>query len=143
MSRPVASSPDALARMKRQRQRDTRPELIVRKVLHRLGMRYRTHNRELPGSPDIANRGRRWAVFVHGCYWHHHEGCPRATIPRNNRDFWIEKFEANRARDARKTAELERLGYEVIVVWECETKNNGALESRLRGYVERILSKSE
>jgi DNA mismatch endonuclease (patch repair protein) len=112
------------ARLGRIRQRDTAPELVVRRVLHKLGVRFRTSNRDLPGSPDIANRSRRWAVFVHGCYWHRHAGCRRATTPTRNRDFWVAKFEANVARDARSVAALIRIGYRVALVWECETKSN-------------------
>jgi len=81
------------------------------------------HNRDLPGSPDIANRARKWAVFVHGCFWHRHVGCKRTTTPTRNRSFWIEKFRANIARDARVQAVLRSEGYRVIVVWECETED--------------------
>ena len=102
------------------RQRDTAAEQIVRVILTRLGHAYRVSNRDLPGSPDVANRTRRWAVFVHGCFWHSHARCPRATVPKRNRRFWEEKFEANRERDTRAVASLRRLGYRVVVVWECE-----------------------
>lgn len=117
--------------MKRQKQRDTGPELAVRKVLHRLGHHYRVNNRDLPGSPDIANRSQKWVIFVHGCYWHHHEGCPKATIPKANREWWITKFQKNRERDARKLEAVTRLGLKAIVVWECETTDPGALSRRL------------
>lgn len=131
MKPPPATSPEALSRMKRQRQRDTGPEVLVRRILHRLGHRFRIHNRDLPGSPDIANRSRRWAVFVHGCYWHHHVGCPRATIPKKNRAFWLDKFMSNRARDAAKEQQLRDAGFQVVVVWECETNDPRPLERRL------------
>lgn len=108
------------ARLGRVRQHGTDPELAVRAMVSALGHRYRTHNRDLPGSPDLANRTRRWAVFVHGCYWHSHQGCRRATVPKNNRAFWEAKFAANRARDARALRALRRAGYRVAVVWECE-----------------------
>src|SRR5688500_11011359 len=108
---PPSSDAAAFLRMSRQRQKDTHAEIVVRRLLHRLGHRFRTNNRDLPGSPDVANRARRWAVFVHGCYWHAHEGCPHHTLPRRNREFWLEKFAANRARDARVTRELLALGY--------------------------------
>lgn len=136
MKRPPASSADAAARMKRQRLHGTKPELRVRRLLHQLGFRYRTKNRDLPGSPDLANRKRRWAVFVHGCYWHHHEGCPRATIPKANSEFWMEKFRRNRERDRTKEAALEALGYHVVVVWECELREEAPLVSRLRAELE-------
>ncbi len=113
-------------------QRDTKPEMIVRKILHALGHRYRVDNRDLPGRPDIANRKRRWVIFVHGCYWHHHEGCRLATIPTRNRDFWMAKFLRNRARDATRARECVEHGYRVVTVWECETRSPTTLASRLR-----------
>lgn len=120
------------------RQRGTSPELVVRAALHQLGLRYRTHNRDLPGSPDLANRRRRWAVFVHGCYWHRHESCPRATTPRTNRAFWEAKFQRNVQRDANAVLALQRLGYRVLVVWECETPNHRPIP-KLRHFAQRVL----
>jgi DNA mismatch endonuclease (patch repair protein) len=105
--------------------------LIVRRVVHSLGHRFRIHNRDLPGSPDLANRRRGWAIFVHGCYWHGHEGCPRATVPKTNSDWWIEKFADNRRRDIRKEALLREMGVRVIVVWECELADLDALRARV------------
>ena len=119
--------------MSRVRQAGTSPELDVRRTLRELGVRYRLNARTLPGSPDIANRARRLAIFVHGCFWHRHEGCARTTTPTRNRDFWLEKFAANEARDARNTAALRKLGYRVIVVWECETRDAELLRNRLKG----------
>jgi DNA mismatch endonuclease (patch repair protein) len=119
-------------RLGRIRQRDTSAEMSVRRLVHDLGHRFRVQTRDLPGSPDVANRSRRWAIFVHGCYWHAHEGCPRATVPKRNRAFWLQKFEANRARDARVARELEEMGFSVIVVWECETAEPQVLRRRLR-----------
>lgn len=104
------------------RQQDTEPEQAVRGLLHRSGFRFRKRNRDLPGSPDAANRRRQWAVFVHGCFWHHHRGCPKATIPRHNRRFWLVKFEANVNRDRRCVRRLRALGYQCIVVWQCEVE---------------------
>lgn len=103
------------------RQKSTRPELLVGKVLRALVLRYRLINRDLPGSPDFANRRARWALFVHGCFWHRH-GCSASTTPTRNREFWEAKFARNLARDARALEELRGSGYRVIVVWECETK---------------------
>ena len=140
MKKPSASSPAALARMKRQKRANTKPELIVRRVVRALGAGYRVANKDLPGSPDLANRSRRWAIFVHGCYWHHHEGCSRATIPRANRDFWVQKFAANRARDARKRDELIERGYRVLTIWECETKGEAVgLEDRIAAFLRPVL----
>ena len=99
--------------------------------LHELGHRYRVRNRDLPGSPDVANRSRRWAVFVHGCYWHRH-GCKATTTPKRNRAFWEAKFARNVERDAESAAALRKLGFTVVVVWECETKGDlAALRERL------------
>ncbi|MFZ5476652.1 MAG: very short patch repair endonuclease [Myxococcota bacterium] len=113
--------------MREQRRGGTAPELAVRATLRDAGVRYRLANRDLPGSPDLANRARRWAVFVHGCFWHHHEGCRRATVPAANRDFWLDKFAGNRARDARVADALRSAGYRVVVVWECETVDRAHL----------------
>lgn len=107
------------------------PELVVRHYLSAAGLRFRTHNRDLPGSPDVANRSRRWAIFVHGCFWHHHSGCPRATVPSRNRAFWLSKFRDNRRRDRRVVSQLERAGFTVAVVWECEVMRSGLLGRRL------------
>lgn len=116
--------PETAARLARIPQARTKPELIVRRELHRLGKRFRVHNRDLPGNPDIANRSKRWAIFVHGCFWHHHPGCKRATIPKRNREFWLSKFAANRERDRRSEKALEQRGFQVITIWECETEDD-------------------
>lgn len=118
--------------MLRQKRSDTRPEQIARRALHALGHRFRIGNRDLPGSPDAANRARKWAVFVHGCFWHQHPGCTRATVPKRNRDWWRSKFRDNQRRDDRKKTELEQLGFRVVIVWECETADPRALSRRLR-----------
>ena len=118
-------------RMGKVRQRGTAPELIVRRAVRRIGLHYRLRNRDLPGSPDLANRSRRFAVFVHGCFWHQHLHCPRATVPKRNRGFWVAKFAANRARDDRSVEALRQLGYTVLVVWECETADPDALTAQL------------
>jgi DNA mismatch endonuclease (patch repair protein) len=113
------------ARLRTVRQHGTRPELLVRRSLSELGHRYRLRNRDLPGSPDIANRAQRWAVFVHGCFWHRH-GCRASTTPSRNREFWEAKFARNVARDQRVVDALRGLGYAVIIIWECETKRGAA-----------------
>jgi len=123
-------------------QRDTPPELAVPSILRTLGVRYRVNNRDLPGSPDIANRKRSWAVFVHGCFWHGHEGCPKTKsrpgkfrVPNSNSDFWRRKIEDNRARDARSVAQLGDRGFHVEVVWECELRDLEAIRARLHGSI--------
>jgi DNA mismatch endonuclease (patch repair protein) len=100
--------------------KDTKPEWILRSALHRLGFRYRLGGGGLPGRPDLILPKYRAVVFVHGCFWHRHADCKRATLPRTNADFWKEKLERNVARDAEAVAALEAAGWKVIVVWECE-----------------------
>ena len=122
------------ARLAKVRQRDTAPELLVRRALTAIGMRYTTHNRDLPGTPDLANRSRRWALFVHGCYWHRHKGCRLATVPKTNTAFWLTKFEQNVGRDAAVEAELRRLGYVVQIIWQCEAEIPRTLANRLKRF---------
>lgn len=119
-------------RMARVRQKSTTPEIAVRRVVHRLGLRFRLENSDLPGSPDLANRSKQWVIFVHGCYWHHHEGCRLATIPKRNRQFWVDKFHANRARDARVIRELDDIGFDVVTIWECQTRSESIIEELVR-----------
>jgi len=121
------------ALMKRVRQRDTEPEWAVRRSLWSIGARYRVNVRGLPGSPDVANRARRKAIFVHGCFWHFHEGCDRGRLPKRNRAFWKKKLEGNRARDASKVEQLGALGFDVLTLWECELADE-ALLSRLHDF---------
>lgn len=121
------------ALMSRVRTHDTGPELVVRRLLHSMGYRYRLHRKDLPGKPDIVLQRYRTVIFVHGCFWHGHEGCPRATRPATNIEFWTRKLDANLARDARDCTDLERLGWNVVVIWECETHDIGELKCRLQG----------
>jgi DNA mismatch endonuclease, patch repair protein len=113
--------------MRRVKQRDTAPELLFRAYLRDWGLAYRVCPRGLPGRPDIANRRRRWAVFIHGCFWHGHQGCRLASTPKTNAAFWRQKLAANRARDTRKIKDLEALGFLVVVVWQCELEDARAL----------------
>ena len=131
MSRPTASDEATRRRMVTQKQSGTKPELILRSLLTELGVRYRVNPPTLPGKPDVANRSRKWVIFVHGCYWHQHEGCQRATLPKRNRSWWLEKFRKNKERDGAKVEALERIGIEVLVVWECETRDPERLRLRL------------
>ena len=103
--------------------KNTKPELAVRMVAHRLGYRFRLHRRDLPGTPDLVFPGRRKVVFVNGCFWHRHEGCRLAYVPKSNAAFWASKFESNTKRDLKALAHLTELGWDVHVVWECETKD--------------------
>ena len=115
------TTPKTSARMARVRRAGTAPEIQVRRYLSSLGIRYRTRNRDLPGAPDLANRSKKWALFVHGCFWHQHEQCKSSTMPKTNQMFWRAKFTANRIRDARACKLLESMGYSVKTVWECQT----------------------
>lgn len=111
--------------------RNTKPELMVRSLLHRLGYRFRLHRSSLPGNPDIVLPRYKAVVFVHGCFWHRHMGCKRASIPTSNVLYWSNKFDRTVKRDEENKGTLESLGWNVITVWECEIKDLSALESRL------------
>lgn len=117
--------------MSRQKQAGTLPELTVRAMVREAGGHYRVSNRDLPGSPDIANRSRKWAIFVHGCFWHAHTGCARAVIPRRNRRIWISKLAGNKGRDRKAIRDLRRLGYRVMVVWECQARRPASIGDRV------------
>lgn len=103
-------------------QKNTGPELLLRRLLHRLGYRFRLHRKDLPGKPDLVFPSRRKAVFVHGCFWHGHN-CPKGRLPKSRPEFWIPKIEGNKARDARAEERLGEMGWETHVVWQCEMKN--------------------
>lgn len=107
-------------------QKDTDVEILLRAALHRAGLRFRLHDRSLPGSPDLVFPRFRTAVFVHGCYWHSH-GCYRSTVPKTRQQFWTDKFEANRSRDERNVRSLLESGWRVLAVWECVLKGKLAL----------------
>jgi DNA mismatch endonuclease (patch repair protein) len=119
--------------MARIRQRGTVPELVVRRVASSLGLNYRVRNSDLPGNPDLASRKRKFAVFVHGCYWHGHRGCRYATTPKVNVAFWTAKFARNKARDAAAVRNLRKAGYRVVTVWECDTQDRARVERALSG----------
>lgn len=108
------------ANMARVRSKDTGPELKVRRVAHRMGLRFRLHRRDLPGTPDLVFPKHRLAVFVHGCFWHRHKGCSRTSMPATRVEFWQEKFDATVARDKDALAGLDMLGWKTLVLWECE-----------------------
>lgn len=109
------------------RSKDTTPELRVRRFLHRSGLRFRVHPRGIPGSPDIAIRTKKIAVFVHGCFWHRHENCKRTRVPKSRLEFWNAKFNQNEQRDERVRDTLRVLGWTVVTIWECETSNEAIL----------------
>lgn len=117
------------------RKTNTTPELVVRKLLRQLGMRYRLHARDLPGSPDIVMRPRKKAILVHGCFWHQHSGCKLAKRPSARPEYWLPKLERNQERDRLALAALAELGWSTLVVWECELEALEELRSKLKEFV--------
>lgn len=109
----------------------TRPEILVRKLLYSLGLGFRVNRRDLPGSPDIVLSKYKTVIFVHGCFWHRHGGCRFSTTPKTRMEYWLPKFSSNVERDARKEGELRGLGWRVMIVWECETRDEVSLLARL------------
>lgn len=128
---------DRSLRMAKVRSKGTKPEMAVRRLLFSMGYRYRLHDRSLPGSPDIIFKSKKKVIFVHGCFWHRHEGCRLARLPKSRLDFWIPKLEGNRERDARTLLQLKSQGWDAFVIWECELKDLNLLEKRLNGFLER------
>lgn len=116
----VETDPARRALMQRVRQKGTPAEKRVAEICRQIGLRYRLNVKSLPGSPDLANKKQRWAIFVNGCFWHHHKGCKLATVPSRNREFWVAKFAANRQRDAKKVKQLRALGFRVLIIWQCQ-----------------------
>jgi DNA mismatch endonuclease, patch repair protein len=114
--------------MARVRGTDSRPEMLVRRATHALGFRYRLHDRRLPGTPDLVFPRFKKVIFVHGCFWHRHVGCSRTTTPKTRTDYWEKKFADNVQRDCVNQAKLEALGWEVHIVWECQTKDLDLVE---------------
>lgn len=129
-------SPVVRKTMQAVRRKDTRPEMVVRRLLHRLGYRYRLHEGKLPGCPDIVFGGRKKAIFVHGCFWHGHD-CRRSLRPKSRTDYWESKVFRNRARDLQNESQLTREGWEVLTVWECTTTAAGlsCLETTLKSFL--------
>jgi DNA mismatch endonuclease (patch repair protein) len=121
--------------MGRVKGRDTRPEIIVRSFVHRMGYRFRIHHRELPGNPDIVLARHGKAIFVHGCFWHGHKRCPRSKRPTTNRGFWNKKLDGNVGRDERCRRALRRIGWKVLVLWECETRDPKKLLRKLARFL--------
>lgn len=121
-------------RMARIKAKDTKPELAVRRLVHRMGFRYRLHVRDLPGHPDLVFRSRRKVIFVHGCFWHRHE-CHLGRLPKSRLDFWKTKLDANARRDKTVEKQLADLGWQVLIVWECEVKDEVALMSRINAFL--------
>ncbi|WP_229207774.1 MULTISPECIES: very short patch repair endonuclease [unclassified Duganella] len=121
--------------MSRVKSKDTRPEMVVRKLVFAAGYRYRLHVRSLPGSPDLVFSARKKVIFVHGCFWHRHENCSLARLPKSRVEFWTEKLDGNKARDEHSREALTQAGWEVLVVWKCELKHRDQLDKRIRSFL--------
>ncbi|WP_434617399.1 very short patch repair endonuclease [Azospirillum sp. B2RO_4] len=135
---PVLPSRSAL--MARIGSKNTKPEMVVRRLLHALGYRFRLHAKELPGRPDIVFRSKKKAIFVHGCFWHRHSGCSKSTTPKTRTEFWSSKFDANINRDLRNQKDLEKIGWDYLVVWECEVKDHIKLSAALQNFLGATVS---
>ena len=124
------------ATMRAVKSKNTAPEMKIRRLLHRAGYRYRLHPANLPGKPDIVFPGRRKVIFLHGCFWHGHDCRPKIR-PASNTEYWLPKIEGNKARDANHIAALQAAGWHVLVVWECQSKDDDALMGSLRAFLEK------
>lgn len=124
-------------RMSRVRSAHTRPEILVRKLIFGMGYRYRLHRKDLPGKPDIVFPSRKKVIFVHGCFWHQHQDptCRLSRIPKTKQDFWVPKFIANQERDRIALSELKRLGWQVLIIWECQLKNIDSLRAKISEFL--------
>jgi DNA mismatch endonuclease (patch repair protein) len=121
--------------MRRIRSADTKPELAVRSLTHRLGFRFRLHRRDLPGRPDLVFPSKRKVIFVHGCFWHQHRGCVDGRTPKSNSDYWLPKLANNKKRDRKNRARLTRLGWKCLVIWDCETRDPKELKRQLEAFL--------
>ena len=122
--------------MRRIRSKDTKPELLIRSLIYAMGYRYRLHVRDIPGKPDVVFRKRRKAIFVHGCFWHQHPDCRAGRIPNSRREYWVPKLRHNQERDRIHLESLSKMGWNTLVVWECEARNPATLQERLRAFLE-------
>lgn len=126
------------ALMARVKGKDSKPELIVRSALHKMGYRFRLHPKELPGSPDIVLPRYKTVLFVHGCFWHRHKGCRASSTPQSNQKYWMDKFIRNVERDKRNRKDLIKMGWHVFVIWECDTRDGRKLNKRI-AKIDKIL----
>lgn len=125
--------------MSRVRGRDTKPELKIRSLVHRMGFRFRLGNRELPGNPDLKLPRLKKVIFVHGCFWHGHKNCSRAKLPATNVRFWKEKIAKNALRDSKNIRELRTLGWKSLVIWQCELNNTSKIQTRLGKFLKAAM----
>ena len=130
-------------RMSLIRGKDSSPELKLRRLVHGMGFRYRLHVKDLPGKPDLVFPSRRAVIFMHGCFWHRHPGCKLARMPKSKSDFWRSKLEGNRERDLRNQEMLKKLGWHVLVIWECEMENIEKVSNKVREFLQGREGKHE
>ncbi|MBA89230.1 MAG: very short patch repair endonuclease [Phyllobacteriaceae bacterium] len=123
--------------MRRIKSRDTKPEMLVRRLIHGMGYRYRLHKKGLPGKPDLVFSSRKKVIFVHGCFWHGHDAadCRDGKMPKSNTGYWLPKLARNKERDTANVAELEACGWQVMIVWDCETRDTETLGKRIRTFL--------
>jgi len=123
--------------MARIKSKNTKPEMLVRKLAHKLGYRFRLHRKDLPGKPDLVFAGRKAVIFVHGCFWHQHPDpdCKDAVLPKSRLDYWLPKLERNQSRDADAIIQLERAGWRVMVIWDCDLKKLDRLTDNIRAFL--------
>lgn len=122
--------------MSRVKSKDTTPEMIVRKQAFAMGYRYRLHKKDLPGKPDLVFAGRKKIIFVHGCFWHQHQGCPGSKRPASNTEYWSKKLDGNIARDEKNRELLIRMGWDVLIIWECQTRNRQTVRNLIREFLD-------
>lgn len=122
--------------MRRIRSKNTKPELLIRRLVHAMGYRYRLHSSDLPGKPDLVFRGRQKAIFVHGCFWHQHSACAEGRIPNSRREYWLPKLTRNQERDQTHLDTFAQMGWKTLILWECEVKDITVLQEQLRAFLE-------
>lgn len=136
MSADVVTPEQRSRNMSKIKGKNTKPEMIVRSTCHDLGLRYRLHRKDLPGTPDLVFPKHRLCLFVHGCFWHRHPGCKYAYTPKSRLDFWLPKLAKNVERDTKAQRALEAAGWRVSIIWECQTKNTDALRSEIKKMID-------
>ncbi|WP_022728415.1 very short patch repair endonuclease [Fodinicurvata sediminis] len=117
------------------KQENTKPEILVRRIIHSSGYRFRLHRKDLPGRPDIVLPKYQLAIFVHGCFWHQHDGCHDDRMPTSNTEYWTQKLQRNKERDKEKFENLKDKGWNVLIIWECETKNTEIVYKKINKYI--------
>lgn len=122
--------------MRRVRSQNTKPEIVVRKMASALGFKYRLNAKNLPGKPDLSNKSRKKAIFVHGCFWHRHANCKMASTPASNMEYWTKKFESNVVRDRKNMAQYKSMDWKILVIWECELKDIKKLKKKMNKFLE-------